>query len=65
MPLFNEQDLRKKAQSSCFICEVPGLDTVVHLGPVVMAAKDLDAEMVAGTPFGMKLRAIAQKVEAL
>ena len=50
---------------SCFICNVPGLDTVVHLGPVVMESKDLDAEMAAGTPFGMKLRAIAQKVERL
>ena len=51
--------------TSCFICNVPGLDTVVHLGPVVMESKDLDAEMAAGTPFGMKLRAIAQKVEML
>lgn len=50
---------------SCFICEVPGQNTVVHLGLVSMDAKDLDAEMAAGTPFGMKLRAIAQKVERL
>jgi len=50
---------------SCFICNAPGLDTIVHLGPVVMESKDLDAEMAAGTPFGMKLRAIAQKVEML
>lgn len=33
---------------------------------VVMEAKDLGVEMVAGTPFGMKLRVItAKKVEAL
>jgi len=38
---------------------------VVHLGPKAMAAKDLDAEMAEGTPFGMKLREIARKVEAL
>jgi len=50
---------------SCFICNVPGFDTVVHLGPVVMESKDLEAEMASGTPFGMKLRAIAQKVERL
>jgi hypothetical protein len=50
---------------SCFICEVPALNTVVHLGIKTMEAKDLDAEMAAGTPFGLKLREIAQKVEML
>ena len=50
---------------SCFICAVPALDTIVHLGLKAMAAKDLDAEMAEGTPFGLKLRAIAKKVEAL
>lgn len=50
---------------SCFICEVVAPDTVVHLGPKVMASADLDKEMAEGTPFGLKLRAIAKKVEAL
>lgn len=50
---------------SCFICEVIAPDTVVHLGLKAMAASDLDAEMAAGTSFGLKLRAIAKKVEAL
>lgn len=49
----------------CFICEVVAPDTVVHLGPKVMASADLDKEMAEGTPFGLKLRAIARKVEAL
>lgn len=49
----------------CFICEVIAPDTVVHLGLKAMAAKDLDKEMAEGTPFGLKLRAIAKKVEAL
>ncbi len=65
MPLFNEQELRKEAQSSCFICGCLCPDSVVHLGPVAMASKDLDAEMAAGTPFGLKLREIAKKVGAL
>lgn len=50
---------------SCFITDCPCSDSIVHLGPKAMAAKDLDAEMAAGTPFGLKLRAIAKKVEAL
>ena len=41
------------------------MDTIVHLGPKAMASKDLDAEMAAGTPFGLKLIEIAKKVEAL
>ena len=40
-------------------------DSIVHLGPVAMASKDLDKEMAEGTPFGLKLREIAKKVEAL
>ena len=51
--------------SSCFLCDCISPDTVVHLGPQVMASKDLDREMAEGTPFGLKLRAIARKVEAL
>ncbi len=50
---------------SCFLAACPCIDTIVHLGPKVMASKDLDKEMAEGTPFGMKLRAIAEKVEAL
>ena len=50
---------------SCFLCNCISPDSVVHLGPKVMASKDLDKEMAEGTPFGMKLRAIAKKVEAL
>lgn len=50
---------------SCFVADCLCSDSIVHLGPKVMAAKDLDAEMAAGTPFGMKLREIARKVEAL
>lgn len=50
---------------SCFLCDCIALDSVVHLGPKVMASKDLNKEMAEGTPFGMKLRAIAKKVEAL
>lgn len=50
---------------SCFVCDVPVPETIVHLGPVVMASKDLDQEMAEGTPFGLKLRAIAKKVEML
>lgn len=49
----------------CFVCETLAPDGVVHLGPKTMASKDLEAEMAAGTPFGLKLRAIAEKVEAL
>ena len=50
---------------SCFLAACPCIDTIVHLGPKVMASKDLDKEMAEGTPFGLKLRAIAKKVEAL
>ena len=50
---------------SCFLAACPCRDTIVHLGPKVMASKDLDKEMAEGTPFGLKLRAIAKKVEAL
>jgi len=50
---------------SCFLAACPCRDTIVHLGPQVMAAKDLDKEMAEGTPFGLKLREIAKKVEAL
>lgn len=50
---------------SCFLASCPCEDTVVHLGLKSMASKDLDKEMAEGTPFGMKLREIAKKVEAL
>ena len=50
---------------SCFLAACPCRDTIVHLGPQVMASKDLDKEMAEGTPFGLKLREIAKKVEAL
>ena len=51
--------------NGCFLCGCLCPDSVVHLGPLTMNTKDLDAEMEAGTPFGMKLREIALKVEAL
>jgi len=50
---------------SCFLMDCPCSDTVVHLGVLTMASKDLDKEMAEGTPFGLKLRAIAAKVEML
>lgn len=50
---------------SCFLGDCLCEDTVVHLGPKTMATKDLNKEMALGTPFGMKLREIAKKVEAL
>lgn len=50
---------------SCFVCDCLCSDSIVHLGPKAMASKDLDAEMAAGTPFGLKLREIAEKVEML
>ena len=50
---------------SCFICDCPSPDSMVCMGTKVRAVKDLDAEMAAGTPFGLKLREIAKKVEAL
>lgn len=50
---------------SCFIMDCPFPDTVVHMGITRMAAKDLDKEMSEGTPFGLKLREIARKVEML
>lgn len=50
---------------SCFIMDVLCPDTVVHMGITTMAAKDLDKEMAEGTPFGLKLREIARKVEML
>lgn len=50
---------------SCFLADCPCLDTVVHLGPKTMESKDLDKEMAEGTPFGLKLREIAKKVERL
>ena len=48
-----------------FVCECPSPDSMVCLGTKVMAVKDLEAEIAAGTPFGMKLREIAKKVEGL
>lgn len=51
--------------SSCFLCDCIAPDSIVHLGTKAMASKDLDKEMAEGTPFGMKLREIAKKVEAL
>ncbi len=53
------------SETSCFICGCLCEDSIVHLGPRAMASKDLDAEMAAGTPFGLKLREIANKVEEL
>ncbi len=50
---------------SCFLMDCPFPDTVVHMGVTTMAAKDLDKEMAEGTPFGLKLREIARKVEML
>lgn len=50
---------------SCFLCDCLCSDTIVHLGPRTMATKDLDKEMAEGTPFGLKLREIAKKVEML
>lgn len=50
---------------SCFLMDCPAPDTVVHMGITTMAAKDLDKEMADGTPFGLKLREIARKVEML
>jgi len=50
---------------SCFLMDCPFPDTVVHMGITTMAAKDLDKEMAEGTPFGLKLREIARKVEML
>lgn len=50
---------------SCFLADCPCKDTIVHLGPKIMGTTDLDKEMAAGTPFGMKLREIAKKVEML
>lgn len=50
---------------SCFLMDCPFPDTVVHMGITTMESKDLDKEMAEGTPFGLKLRAIAKKVEAL
>lgn len=49
----------------CFIVACPCLDTIVHLGIKTMASADLDREMAEGTPFGLKLREIARKVEML
>jgi hypothetical protein len=50
---------------SCFRCRSPSIDSIVHLGPVAMDTKNLDEEMNKYTPFGEKLRRIAEKVEAL
>lgn len=52
-------------RKSCFLGDCLCTDTLVHLGPETMATKDLDKEMAEGTPFGLKLREIAKKVEAL
>jgi len=60
-----EKEVIKMPTESCFLAACPCRDTIVHLGPQVMAAKDLDKEMAEGTPFGLKLREIAKKVEAL
>lgn len=61
----DEHGISGRKRQSCFLADCPCLDTVVHLGPKTMASKDLDAEMAAGTPFGLKLREIVKKVEAL
>ncbi len=50
---------------SCFLCEVVTPNTLVHLGNKTMAVKDLRSEMESGSLFGKKLKAIAEKVEAL
>lgn len=60
-----EKEVIQMPNESCFLAACPCIDTIVHLGPAVMGAKDLDKEMAEGTPFGLKLRAIAKKVEAL
>ncbi len=52
-------------KKTCFLAPCLCQDTIVYLGPDVMASKDLDKEMAEGTPFGLKLREIARKVEAL
>ena len=60
-----KKEVIQMPNESCFLAACPCRDSIVHLGPKVMASKDLDKEMAEGTPFGMKLRAIAKKVEAL
>ncbi len=50
---------------SCFIADCLCDDTIVHLGPNTMGTKDLEQEMIAGTPLGMKLREVAKKVKSL
>jgi hypothetical protein len=51
--------------STCFKCGAPSIDSIVHLGPIAMDTKNLDEEINKETPFGAKLRKIAEKVEAL
>ncbi len=61
-----ESGIKKSCNTStCFKCGAPSIDSLVHLGPVAMDTKNLDDEMSKETPFGAKLRKIAEKVEAL
>lgn len=55
----------KEHRETCFKCGAPSIDSIVHLGNVAMDSKNLDIEMNKETPFGEKLRKIAEKVEAL
>jgi hypothetical protein len=54
-----------KNTGSCFKCNAPSIDSIVHLGHVAMDTKDLNEEMGKNSPFGAKLRRIAEKVGAL
>lgn len=56
---------KKEHWGTCFKCSAPSSDSIVYLGPVAMDTKNLDEEMNKDTPFGKKLRKIAEKVEAL
>lgn len=61
-----DTEIKKPSNTStCFKCSAPSVDSIVHLGPIAMDTKNLDEEMNKETPFGEKLRKIAEKVEAL
>lgn len=51
--------------TQCFLGDCLCTDSLVHVGTKTMSSKDLDKEMELGTHFGLKLRDIAKKVEAL
>jgi len=59
------EDKLMDAPISCFRCNAPCVDSLVHLGPKAMDSKNLDDEMSKDSVFGKKLRHIAAKVEAL